>query len=247
MRSIVSRKIKSKKAFTLIELLVVLAILAILASLMLPGMTRLQGESRQTQCGNNLRQLALAHLVYGTDNRESLPIMNTGGNWLWDVAPAITDALGRYGAARQTFYCPSYPEQNVDGLWNFGGSFRVLGYALTLQGLPSILTSNANSSISTKQTVLGLVFFPPQPAATRVLVADANLSDWGQVSTAQKLTYRYSGIVGGWPVPHHSANMDVFGQYPSGANVVMLDGHTEWRPFSTSVCRTQGGSPGFWW
>ena len=53
-----------KRAFTLVELLVVITIIGILISLLMPAVTAARESARRVQCGNNIRQIALATQTY---------------------------------------------------------------------------------------------------------------------------------------------------------------------------------------
>ncbi|MBM3500707.1 MAG: DUF1559 domain-containing protein [Armatimonadetes bacterium] len=62
-----------RRGFTLIELLVVIAIIAILAAILFPVFARAREKARQASCISNLKQIALAGLMYSQDYDERYP------------------------------------------------------------------------------------------------------------------------------------------------------------------------------
>jgi len=78
----VQRQTQSAGSFTLIELLVVVAIISLLAALLLPALRSAKERGRSAGCSSNLRQLAVASLLYAGDYSDWLPA--NGETVPWD-------------------------------------------------------------------------------------------------------------------------------------------------------------------
>ena len=69
-----------RRAFTLIELLVVIAIIAILAAILFPVFAQAKEAAKKTSSLSNVKQLALANVMYAGDNDDLFPDQNRDAN-----------------------------------------------------------------------------------------------------------------------------------------------------------------------
>ncbi len=228
-------------AFTVVELLAIIAVLALLVSVRLPALAKVTQRTKQAQCANNLRQFALAIQGYGTENAGRLPY-STMSTWAFDLPVSIANLLAPFGATRSVMYCPAFPEQNSDALWNFAPGIRVIGYVPTFPGTASLIATNVNRTLTTQSFKYTTNLFSPPIAAQRPLVADVTMSYYRDETYRE--TNRFVGLSGGWTLLHRTSHLN--GIMPAGGNIAMLDGHVEWRDFAAMHVRTFF-APYFWW
>ena len=74
-----------RKGFTLVEMVVVLAILGILVSIILPGVQYVRESSRQLECQNHLKQIAIAMHSHHSANG-IIPSGGWGANWVGEAS-----------------------------------------------------------------------------------------------------------------------------------------------------------------
>jgi prepilin-type N-terminal cleavage/methylation domain-containing protein/prepilin-type processing-associated H-X9-DG protein len=224
-----------RKGFTLVELLVVIGIIAVLVGILLPTLARAREQAKNVQCASQLRNLGQALVMYANENRSAVPQHKATTVWLWDVAYESRDALVKKGGLRKTLYCPFYPEQDSDDLWNFspGGNFAVIGYFWLGKRIGTSMPDLAGRSYVEKLRLPPTPKIAPQLAPVKTaeveIVTDAVVQQNGQWSAT-----------GGWKGKHVTSHIRR-GQ-PVGGNILFLDGHVAFRPFKEMRRRALYGS-----
>jgi prepilin-type N-terminal cleavage/methylation domain-containing protein/prepilin-type processing-associated H-X9-DG protein len=207
-----------KRGFTLIELLVVIAIIAILAAILFPVFAKAREKARQTSCLSNLKQIALAGLMYAQDYDETIPSESSYGyGYVYLLDPYIKNL--------QIWVCPSLRQQ----------PYMTPAAACTPGGIPWYA---ANMWLQGP----GLTCYPMaqiQRPAEKIWLADGSGRAcggvWGSGSAFMVWGDDGWGTAGLNPI------------HNGGVNAAFFDGHAKWQKFEDITGPAPGNVPKSCW
>ena len=257
--------------FTLIELLVVIAIIALLMSILMPALQRVKEQAKQQSCGVRVRQHVLANILYANENDSKLPLPNTAGGWLQDIAVNTVHFMLETGLHREMFYCPSnfnhqkyndlfwmYDNQTWDGRrFTQETGFIVSGYCYIFE----LSTFNQTNGPARPEIVRyendsfqkeWLKTTGDTKPSERELCVDSIM---GQPESNTRYGWNFAEVQGGifnedgvYDQTSHLKSAEE----PAGSNIGFLDAHVEWRHFEPDVengvaVPRYGDARGFFW
>jgi prepilin-type N-terminal cleavage/methylation domain-containing protein/prepilin-type processing-associated H-X9-DG protein len=245
-------------AFTLIELLVVIAIIAILAALLLPALAKAKIAANRTTCKSNEKQQSLALQMYAGENKDNLP-PSDNGNWAHDMTDTVAIAMIANGATYRVWYDPGDTGNGSTDLqheftnWQADGWTQV-GYAQTFPGTASYMAygtwlfqTNLNYKLSASSLSIPSgtfntagVSYPIVPAKRPQVACEMDTDNGASAVLSTMAGYAWKGFVPG-PYPYATSHMKSPSK-PDGVNIGMLDGHVEWRSFTSPYVQPRAGT-----
>ena len=148
-----------RTGLTLVELLVVVAIVALLVALILPAVQGAREAARRVQCGNNIKQVALALHHYHTSHG-MLPRTNCNRNPAWHTSKNAW-ALG----SPDTWNVEIFPQLEQQAIYDGLDFTRKTGDAVVRPGQPQ---SNRDLSL----TVMPGLVCPSDPQASNPILGN---------------------------------------------------------------------------
>lgn len=206
-----------RKGFTLIELLVVIAIIAILAAILFPVFARAREKARQASCQSNLKQLAVALMMYAQDYDGMMPFFDSvqkscsGVTWSVAVLPYVKNL--------QVYACPSTRQEGV------------CAKTAPWRGLVTRVNYGFNEPLS-KLCCPGVTLEQAEHISDVFLLGDSRMEMAGFEGNMDYILWRVA--------TPEKPTTDMWNNKPDvsqtrhngGSNVAYADGHVKWRAWT---------------
>jgi len=213
------------RGFTLIELLVVIAIIAILAAILFPVFARAREKARQTSCLSNVKQLALAILMYAQDHDEVFPHYADRGCY---AAGSIPNTAWHSNRTRVMWY------EMADPYMKNAQITRCPSVPTTVVGIGSNYAHVTNCALggTPAAPILGIPMANMQVPAQTIMLSD----------TTSALVYCRVCWPNG-PNATDTTNRVPIDRHNEGVNLGFCDGHAKWQKSTTLLTVPATGTP----
>src|SRR5580692_8687926 len=176
-----------QEAFTLVELLVVIAIIGLLAALLLPVLQQGKVRAQRIVCENNLREIGLAHHLFGNDHGGKFPTQvstNDAGSmeyvsagqqipgnfyFSYKLSLPLANSLG----TPQQLYCPADLERWASTNFNRFNNWN-LSYAIGVESDPL----NSSSILAVDRNFPSLHIPPFSPSLSIGIIPSITGARW---------------------------------------------------------------------
>jgi prepilin-type N-terminal cleavage/methylation domain-containing protein len=185
---------KQSRAFTLIELLVVIAIIAILAAILFPVFAQAKAAAKKTQSLSNIKQLALATLMYNNDtddvwvaNGEPAPTNGWGWQmtWMVHVQPYMKNMdMLRDPSDNHQVVAGTGPRYSywANGIYGWGNGWEFRGVIQASRNWTEMAPRNGTAITKPAETILFATRTKVAPGSGQTLLEGA-FSPWNGIIT----------------------------------------------------------------